>query len=170
MPIDNCSYTFHELAAAILPRYLAALREQLQTCRPMSEFAVPGKGPAALARDCELTADCGGCCVLVKDGVPFYVGISRRLLSRLRQHVIGRGHEDATLAYEMAHHQYPDLGTRTQAMADPAFRLAFEAAKAELRGCAVAFVRIDNAVERHLFEVYCAMTLDTHEWNSFETH
>jgi hypothetical protein len=70
----------------------------------------------------------------------------------------------------MTYRQYPNLGTRSQAMADPEFRVAFEQARLRLRGYSVAFVRIDNAVERHLFEVYCAMALDTWEWNSFETH
>jgi hypothetical protein len=31
-------------------------------------------------------------------------------------------------------------------------------------------VQIDNAVERHLFEVYAAIGLGTGEWNSFDTH
>jgi len=34
----------------------------------------------------------------------------------------------------------------------------------------VAAVRITNALERYLFEVYCAMKLNTWRWNTFATH
>jgi hypothetical protein len=48
------------------------------------------------------TADCSGCYVLLEKGDPFYVGISRKVASRLSQHVKGKTHFDASLAYAMA--------------------------------------------------------------------
>lgn len=60
--------------------------------------------------------------------------------------------------------------TRNEAMNDPAFRQAFDEAKQLLNGCSVAIVPIHNPVELYLFEAYCAMELDTGEWNSFRTH
>ena len=55
-------------------------------------------------------------------------------------------------------------------MADPVFQAAFVEARERLRGMGVAFVQIENAVERYLFEVYCAMALDTSVSNTFDTH
>ena len=55
-------------------------------------------------------------------------------------------------------------------MKDPAFRAAFDEAQALLRGCSVAFIEIPNPLELYLFEAYCAMALDTKEWNTFRTH
>ena len=39
-----------------------------------------------------------------------------------------------------------------------------------LRSLNVAFIEIGNPLELYLFEAYCAMELDTSEWNTFETH
>lgn len=55
-------------------------------------------------------------------------------------------------------------------MKDGKFRNAFDEAKALLRDCAVAFIEIDSPLELYLFEAYCAMELDTCEWNTFRTH
>ena len=50
------------------------------------------------------------------------------------------------------------------------FRAAFNEAQALLRTCTVAFIEIPNPLEQYLFEAYCAMELDTAEWNTFRTH
>jgi hypothetical protein len=55
-------------------------------------------------------------------------------------------------------------------MDDPVFAQAFENARLQIAGFDIAFVGIDDIVERYLFEVYCAMDLDTHVWNTFDTH
>ncbi len=59
---------------------------------------------------------------------------------------------------------------RADAMLDPVFRTAFDQAKALLRDCSAAFIDIENPLELYLFEAYCAMELDTCEWNTFRTH
>lgn len=55
-------------------------------------------------------------------------------------------------------------------MADPQFRLLFHEKREHLKTMATAFVEIDNAVEMHVFEAYCALELDTCVWNTFATH
>jgi hypothetical protein len=59
---------------------------------------------------------------------------------------------------------------REDAMRDGDFRKAFDEAQTLLRGCSVAFVDIENPLELYLFEAYCAMELNTCEWNTFRTH
>ena len=34
----------------------------------------------------------------------------------------------------------------------------------------VAFIEIENPLELYVFEAFAAMTLGTHEWNTFRTH
>jgi hypothetical protein len=60
--------------------------------------------------------------------------------------------------------------TRGEAMKDAAVREAFNDAQQLLRGSCVAFIEITNPLELYLFEAYCAMELDTAEWNTFRTH
>ena len=116
------------------------------------------------------TEDFSGCYVLLRDGHPFYVGISRTLVQRLRQHLTGTSHFDASLAYRMATSETGHTMKRAEAMTDQTFRRAFDEAKSLLRSCGVAFVEISNPLELYLFEAYCAMELDTCQWNTFRTH
>jgi hypothetical protein len=136
----------------------------------MSMFTEERLGPVALARCCGLQADFSGCYVLVDDELPVYVGISRKVLSRLRQHVRGRTHFDASLAYRIAQRREPTLGRRTAVMENQKFRRAFEQAKAYLTTLSVSFVPIENPLELYVFEAYAAMSLRTYEWNTFRTH
>ena len=170
MPIDGCRYCFDELVSNVLPGYMRQLRKRMAEPIPMSELAVLGEGPTTIARRYGLAGDLRGCYVLLDEDRPIYVGISRFVLSRVRQHLLGRSHYDATLAYTMTARKLGGNGTRNDAMQDAEFMAAFAAAKARLAQLNVAFVEIDNAVERHLFEVYAAMELGTSDWNSFETH
>jgi hypothetical protein len=55
-------------------------------------------------------------------------------------------------------------------MAMPEFRLAFDDAQQYLRALSVAFIAIENPLELYVFEAYAAMSLHTHEWNTFRTH
>ncbi len=55
-------------------------------------------------------------------------------------------------------------------MQDPLFGSSFAEAQSYLRSLQVAFVAIENPLELYVFEPYCALELDTHQWNSFETH
>jgi predicted GIY-YIG superfamily endonuclease len=170
MPIDACTSSFSEMAEAILPRNMARLRSALAAPRPMSEFCATGVGVKSILKALRQSDDFSGCYVLIREGKPFYVGISRTLIQRLRQHVTGKTHFDASLAYLMATDRTGHTMKRADAMKDAALMQAFNEAQALLRGCSVAFIEIDNPLELYLFEAYCAMELDTCEWNTFRTH
>ena len=108
--------------------------------------------------------------LLRSNGKPLYVGISRGVIGRLRQHSNGTTHFDASLAYRMANEKAPHGKTSSAGMQDPVFRAAFNEAQVLLRTCTVVFIEIPNPLELYLFEAYCAMMLDTSEWNTFRTH
>ena len=169
MYIDGCEHTFAHLTNIVLPAHLARLRADLPQARPASTFAEDGNGPATIARRLGRSGDFRGCYVLVDNTRPIYVGISRKVLSRLRQHVRGQTHFDASLAYAVAQRRRPTNGHRT-VMTKPEFRAEFETARNYLRGRLVSFVDIENPLELYLFEPFAAMDLGTHEWNTFRTH
>lgn len=170
MSIDNCQYTFNQLATEVLPRYMAVLRSRIEQPMPMSEFAIKGVGVATLSRKFILNSDFGGCYVLIHNSRPIYVGISQTVLKRLRQHVLGTTYNDATLAYSIATTRWPHNMTRAKAMANKDFQIRFAEAQQYIRELSVAFIEIANALELYLFEAFCAMELDTSEGNKFETH
>lgn len=168
--IDACLSTFSELAGQVLPDHMAALRKFMAEPLSLAEFCSPGVGIKAMLKRLRRDRDFSGCYVLIRDSKPFYVGISRGVVGRLRQHGRGSTHFDASLAYRMACEKEPHGNTRDEAMKNPKFRQAFDAAQALLRNSSVAFVEISNPLELYLFEAYCAMELDTCEWNTFRTH
>lgn len=170
MAIDECTRTFVELATNALPRFMEAMRADMKNPRSLSEFCKPGIGVKSIARWLGKQNDFSGCYVLLHEESPFYVGISRVVIARLRQHGTGKTHFDASLAYRMACDKIEHDFTRNEAMKDPEFRRAFAEAQELLEGSSVAFVEIDNPLELYLFEPYCAMELDTNKWNSFRTH
>ena len=170
MPIDLCEHTFNELAATVLPKHMDTLRSAFDSPLPMSLFCQPGVGVRSILSILKRSEDFSGCYVLLEDEKPFYVGISRTVVHRLRLHVTGDTHFNASLAYGMAANKSPHKMTRDAAMADPEFRKHFDSARTLLQSSSVAFIEIDNPLELYLFEAYCAMELNTCEWNTFRTH
>jgi len=114
--------------------------------------------------------DFSGCYVLLKNRKPFYVGISKSVITRLTQHVKGKTHFAASLAYRMACHRKPHALRRASAMQDVQFQNEFERAKQDLQSMEAAVIEINNPVELCLFEVYCALKCDTGRFNTFATH
>ena len=170
MPVDNCTHSFDLLATTVLPGHLARLRLAMQKPLKAAEFAKPGAGPIAIANTVGRSADFSGCYVLLKQSKPIYVGISRKVLSRIRQHVTGSSHFDASLVYAVAQRRRPTKGHRGTAMEDATFLAEFGKAQKYLRSLSVAFIEIQNSLELYVFEAYAAMELDTSEWNTFRTH
>lgn len=169
MPIDGCQHTFEHLASTRLQDLHARLVQLMDRPVEMSVFAQAKIGPKALVDHFGIDEDPAGLYVLIEAGRPVYVGISRAVIARLRQHVLGRTHFDASLAYRMAAGERKMRGTRSAAMTDPDFQATFVACRERLRRMHATFISVENPVERYLFEAYAAMRLDT-AWNTFETH
>jgi len=176
--IDNCPYDFQTLARKRMPVLMRGLRRAIRHTVPLAGLEAPGVATAALLarmRKCLPgvgdNGDFPGCYVLLSSETEaFYVGISRNVGNRIIQHVKGQTHYDASLTYRMAQADHPTDGTRAEAMADRSFLRAFKRKQAELRRGHVAAIRIENALERYVFEAYAAMKLNTCRWNTFETH
>jgi hypothetical protein len=169
MTIDGCQHDFATLATKVLPARMKKLEAAMTKPLSMGDFSKRGVGVRSLLAKHGLGEDFSGCYVLI-DAQPIYVGISRRVFARLRQHVTGRSHFDASLAYRMAEEEAPHKLTRDEAMSDPTFMKLFESKREFLRTLAVASIAIGCPVELCLFEVYAALALDTSKWNTFRTH
>lgn len=174
MSLHDCHHNFHELATFVLPAYMEKMRSEIARPKSMGDFARPAVGVATLIKEFGIPKDFSGCYVLLEAGVPIYVGISRGVIGRLRQHVFGKTHFDASLAFRMARHGHNDKVfaklNRGKAMQDEQFLKSFAEAQRKLRSLKVAYIEIANPLELYVFEAYCALELDTHQWNSFETH
>ncbi|MDO9410082.1 hypothetical protein [Patulibacter sp.] len=109
-------------------------------------------------------------------GAPAYVGQTRNLRSRLRQQTGEKStHFSASFAYRIAEADAAASGmdvkrTRAALSSDPAFAELFTATRSRVHDMDVQFIEVDDPIVRTMFEMYVALTLNTVEYNSFETH
>lgn len=107
---------------------------------------------------------------------PIYVGQTRVLRSRLRDHTnpLGKNNQ-ATFAFLLARARAEDaridIGRfRAQLEADEEFAAHFTEAKLRVADMDVRLIELSDSIERSVFEIYAALALDTLVFNSFETH
>ena len=112
-------------------------------------------------------ADFMGIYVWYHDGKPFYVGISRGVLGRLKQHVSGRSHFSASMAYKIARTLHDDYDGGREDF-DPDCEKIGRVQEWLLQQ-KVALLPIPDPDQLALFEIYCSMKMDT-VLNTFETH
>ncbi len=106
-----------------------------------------------------------------------YVGRSRRIRRRIASHSQpGGSHKGAAFAFRLAREMtdqldptYKTEGSRDDLMRDPAFRQAFENAKARIRGMDLRYSEESDPIRQSLLEIYVAVSLQT-PYNSFRTH
>jgi len=109
-------------------------------------------------------------------GTPIYVGQTRKLRNRLRQHTGERRREnEASFAFNVAKRDAANDGVniklpRAVLEADPAFIPYFARARVSVATMTVQFIELADPIVRTLFEVYVALALSLDEFNSFETH
>ena len=170
MSIDNCQYTFEQLAAKVLPAYFERLEAAIKQPIAATSLSAMKSASKAALKAIGREKDFSGCYVFLSNAKPVYVGISRTIVRRLVQHLNTESHFSASLVYRMASGDYPHEMKRDQAMKDDLFQKVFVESQQRLRAMSFAFVEIDNDLELYLFEAYTAMKFDTSKWNTFRTH
>ena len=106
-----------------------------------------------------------------------YVGRTRRLRNRLRQHSIaGAQHNQAVFAFKLAREMtgrliadYSSGGSRVALSSDGVFSEAFSQAKARVRNMDLRFVEEEDPTRQALLEIYASVVLRT-KYNDFDTH
>jgi hypothetical protein len=107
----------------------------------------------------------------------FYVGRTRRLRQRLRQHSVpGSQHNHAVFAFKLAKEMtgcpaatYSSKDSRTALCAQPRFAKAFTRAKARVRNMDLRYVEETDPTHQALLEIYVSVVLHT-KYNDFDTH
>jgi hypothetical protein len=194
--IDGFSLSFESLAQTRLPELFGQLERQIEKALPLSPFATDGHGVATILKsepfklhikglDKELikaaqhtaslkgedaakrSKEFAGVYVMLAAKRPFYVGISRTTIFRLRSHVRNLDHNTASLLFSMV----KDLTKHSGRRGDLDFTSS-DAGKVQgwLRAQKVAILPLACPVERYAFELYASMKLMTGRWNTFETH
>jgi hypothetical protein len=105
------------------------LRTAMKKPHRLKEFCTAGAGVKSILRRLGRTIDFSGCYIFTRGKKPFYVGISRGVIGRLRQHGTGKTHFDASLAYRMACEKAPHKMTRSMAMKNTKFQKQFQDAQ-----------------------------------------
>jgi hypothetical protein len=102
MPINNCTHTFEELTATVIPKHFERLRKAMASPLVASTFVGPKTATKSLLATLGRSTDFPGCYVFIDKDRPVYVGISRGVLKRLVQHLNIDSHYSASLVYKMA--------------------------------------------------------------------
>lgn len=130
--------------------------------------------PAAPLSQTQSFPDRGGCYVIEENGVFLYVGISKSIRQRMRNHTSGRP-EQSAFAFKLARQEagrktdYTKTNSMKTLSVDPEFLDAFARITTRVRAMTARFILIDDANSRYLFEHYAATRLNT-PYNDFNTH
>jgi len=139
--------------------------ERLMLMTPLNMTALPSKLPEKCIY------------LLSEEENHLYVGRTRRLRQRLRQHSIaGAQHNQAVFAFKLAREvtgrlaaAYSAAGSRIALCAEPVFAEAFQQAKARVRNMDLRFVEETDPTRQALLEIYVSVVLRT-KYNDFDTH
>jgi hypothetical protein len=150
-------------------RYAEALHpsfEKLVAMTPVTIATIPRDA----ARECIY--------LFSEQGKNLYVGRTRHLRQRMRQHSIPSSkHNQAVFAFRLAREMtgklvatYAGDGTRALLAAnDTVFAAAFTDAKARIRAMQVRYVEETDPLRQALLEIYTSIVLAT-PYNDFNTH
>lgn len=100
-----------------------------------------------------------------------YIGISRKLIRRLRNHFLGKTHFEASLSYLVARHEYDNeygdyMGIRKDF---PFEKYRTEIQKNMIENWKIEIIPETDNYKLYYLELILACKLKT-KWNSFETH
>lgn len=116
-----------------------------------------------------------GVYLFYENGSAIYVGRSRRLKERLREHgQPSSRHNSATFAFKLATAAATQAGillqgrNRTEIENHSAFSDLYREAKNRVAAMKVQVVKIEDPIEQTIFEVYAALALHT-TYNDFDT-
>lgn len=161
-------------AAALDSAGLKHFADAVARMRPLLDALVAA--PAHRVAEHPAVPNTPGIYRFTEAGRPVYVGQSRKLRGRLRQHTVARARQnEASFAFNIAKAEASRAGVdithfREVLQADPAFKIHFDLAKTRVAAMAVRIIELADPVERTMFDFYASLALGTGERNKFETH
>ena len=157
MSLHNCVHSFEYLSSDVLPHYFEALANSLKHPINLLDFH---KDPALLPNS-------AGCYVLSLRKTAQYVGIAKNIRKRVQDH-LSKNPSRANLAVRISAKRL-NVSLQNIKKHDNflnEFNISCEALNDDY---SVSWVTISNPLEMYIFEPYCAMKLDTKEYNFFDT-
>jgi hypothetical protein len=159
------------VARHVHPEFLAAVEalhgkfERLSRMAPVKADSLPRDAPWQ------------GIYLFSEGARPMYVGRTRNLRQRLRNHCgAGAQENQAVFAFKLTREAtgkpkaaYTTDGSRAALMKDSVFAAAFKAAKVRVRGMDLRYVQEADPLRQALLEMYVAVVLKT-PYNDFDTH
>jgi len=116
-----------------------------------------------------------GIYVFSKNGRVLYVGRTNNLRRRLQYHT-RNNHNQATFAFLLTRHRtknkkasYQAVGSRSDLLRQPDFKLAFDKARIEIRNMHIQFIAENDANRQALLEICAAMHTEA-KYNNFDNH
>jgi predicted GIY-YIG superfamily endonuclease len=145
---------------------------------PIKEYFGPGMGDKGVLlslnskKIIRAELDFKGIYVFLKNGNPFYTGISKHVVHRISQHIKGKSHFTSSLCYRLGAelHLKTEGKKHSGGRAGLDFEIYPKQAKEELFKCDVAMLEVSDDLELILFEIFVAMKLGTLNYNEFKTH
>jgi hypothetical protein len=128
-----------------------------------------------LASRLELIPSKGGIYVFYQEEQPIYVGRTRNLRKRIRQHSHpGSNHNSASFAFLMARRETAGLSlpklTRLALAEHASFEPVFAQCRTRIGEMLIRWVEEEDPIVQSLLEIYAAVTLQTtNHYNSFRT-
>jgi hypothetical protein len=113
-----------------------------------------------------------GLYVFIKDSKPIYIGISKTIIRRIRQHMYGENHNESTLAFLIALKQYEEKEGREYdgERSDFPYNQYRPRIQDDMRdNWKIKIIKEKCPYTMHFLEVHFSIKLQTY-WNSFETH
>ena len=108
-----------------------------------------------------------GCYILFENGKAVYVGISKDIINRIKQHFCGKTHNTASYVYLRASQMHGYSGERSKWKEFDNYRLPLQNIMRE--NWEFSVIKENDDTLLYLLEVCLAMELKTY-WNSFHTH
>ncbi len=152
----GCQFTFDELSSVVLPRLFSDLMFVATTSASLKDHLHSRLLALPKSR---------ACYAFFEGEKPIYVGISRNLRSRVKQH-LSNNRTQANLCVRFAATSLDLKVSEVIKMDD--FQQHFENARERLLGCTIAWVEVEDAMTLYLLEPFVAMKLDTQQFNRFD--
>jgi len=139
------------------------------TRHPVEKLFVEGKADKTILKELELSnGDFKGLYAFWKNDEAVYVGISKKVIKRLVQHIKGTTHHSATFPIKILK---MDEENKYKIFARKDFKSHHlkPVQEKQIKKMYVSFIPVNDDITLYLFEVYCAVELNC-RYNTFETH
>lgn len=109
--------------------------------------------------------DISGVYILFDKDIPVYVGISKQIIKRIKQHMKGKRHNESTVAYIIYSKRFPHTAERAKSEYDQ----HRDEIQKEMILWDIKIILEDDPYAMDFLEKYFAIKLQT-KWNTFSTH